>query len=70
MDSIRTTSPSPKKIRTRERQRKIPGSGVTSIKSLGITLLIAAQRQLLVAEVKASELDADCESKIEPERGR
>jgi hypothetical protein len=43
MDSIRTTSPSRKQRRTPERQRKIPGSGVTSIRSLGITLLTAAQ---------------------------
>jgi hypothetical protein len=44
MDSIRTTSPSHKKRRTPERQRKILGSGATSIRSLGITLLTAAQR--------------------------
>jgi hypothetical protein len=44
MDSIRTTSPSRKQRRTPERQRKIPGSGATSIRALGITLLIAAQR--------------------------
>jgi hypothetical protein len=43
MDSIRTTSPSRKQRRTLERQRKIPGSGVTSIRALGITLLIVAQ---------------------------
>jgi hypothetical protein len=43
MDSIRTTSPSCKKRRTPERQRKIPGSGVTSIRALGITLLTVAQ---------------------------
>jgi hypothetical protein len=44
MDSIRTTSPIHKKRRTPERQRKIPGSGATSIRALGITLLTAAQR--------------------------
>jgi hypothetical protein len=43
MDSIRTTSPSRKQRRTLERQRKIPGSGATSIRALGITLLTAAQ---------------------------
>jgi hypothetical protein len=42
VDSIRTTSPSCKKM-TLERQRKILGSGATSIRALGITLLIAAQ---------------------------
>jgi hypothetical protein len=44
MDSIRKTSPSHKQRRTLKRQRKIPGCGVTSIRALGITLLIAAQR--------------------------
>jgi hypothetical protein len=44
MDILRTTSPNRKKRRTPERQRKIPGSGVTSIRSPSITLLIAAQR--------------------------
>jgi hypothetical protein len=44
MDSIRTTSPRCKQRRTPERQRNIPGSGVTSIRALGITLLTAAQR--------------------------
>ena len=44
MDSIRTTSPSCKQRRTPERQRRIPGSGATSITSLGITLLTATQR--------------------------
>jgi hypothetical protein len=44
MDSIKKTSPSHKKRRTPERQRKIPGSGVTSIRALGITLLIFTQR--------------------------
>jgi hypothetical protein len=39
MESIRKTTPSRKKIRTLERQRKILGSGATSIRSLGITLL-------------------------------
>jgi hypothetical protein len=43
MDSIRTTSPSRKQRRTLERQRKIPGSGATSIRALGITLLTVAQ---------------------------
>jgi hypothetical protein len=43
MDSIRTTSPSCKQRRTPERQRKIPGSGATSIRALGITLLTATQ---------------------------
>jgi hypothetical protein len=43
MDSIRTTSPSRKQRRTPERQRNIPGSGVTSIRALGITLLTVAQ---------------------------
>jgi hypothetical protein len=44
MDSIKTTSPRHKQIRKLERQRNIPGSGATSIRSLGITLLIVAQR--------------------------
>jgi hypothetical protein len=43
MDSIRTTSPSHKQRRTPERQIKIPGSGVTSIRALGITLLTTAR---------------------------
>jgi hypothetical protein len=43
MDNIMTTSPSCKQIRTPERQRKIPRSGVTSIRDLGITLLTTSQ---------------------------
>jgi hypothetical protein len=43
-DSIRTTSPNRKQRRTPKRQRKISGSGVTSIRALGITLLTSAQR--------------------------
>jgi hypothetical protein len=43
MDCIKTTSPSHKKIRTPERRRKISGSGATSIRALGITLLIVIQ---------------------------
>jgi hypothetical protein len=43
MDHLRTTSPGRKKIRTPKRERKIPGSGVTSIRAPGITLLIIAQ---------------------------
>jgi hypothetical protein len=43
MGSIRTTSTSHKQRRTLERQRKIPGSGATSIRALGITLLTSAQ---------------------------
>jgi hypothetical protein len=43
MDSIRTTIPSHKQRRTPKIQRKIPGSGATSIRALGITLLTAAQ---------------------------
>jgi hypothetical protein len=43
MDSIRTTSPRCKQRRTLKRQRKIPGSGATSIRALGITLLTTAQ---------------------------
>jgi hypothetical protein len=43
MDSIRTISSSCKQRRTSERQRKIPGIGATSIRALGITLVIAAQ---------------------------
>jgi hypothetical protein len=70
MDSIKTTSPSHKQIRTPERQRKIPGSGATSIRALGITLLTVAQRSHFVAEVKASESDAGSDSESEPERGR
>ena len=45
MDSIRTAIPSHKKRRTPKRQRKIPGSGATSIRALGITLLTATQRR-------------------------
>ena len=44
MDSFRTTSLSHKQRRTPKRQRNIPGSGATSIRALGITLLTAAQR--------------------------
>jgi hypothetical protein len=43
MDNIRKTSPRGKKIRTPERQRRIWGSGVTSIRALRITLLIVTQ---------------------------
>jgi hypothetical protein len=43
MEIIRTTRPSCKKRRTSKRQRKIPGSGATSIRAFGITLLIVAQ---------------------------
>jgi hypothetical protein len=43
MDSIKTTSPIHKQRRTSERQRKILGSGATSIRALGITLLIVSQ---------------------------
>jgi hypothetical protein len=46
MESIRKTRPSRKKIRTPERQRKIPRSGATSIRALDITLLIVAQSSL------------------------
>jgi hypothetical protein len=70
MDSIRTTSASCKKIRTPERQRTIPGSGATSIRALGITLLTASQRSCFVAKVKVSESDAYYDSEREPERGR
>jgi hypothetical protein len=44
MENIRMTSPSLKQRRTPERQRNITGSGVTSIRALGITLLTTAQR--------------------------
>jgi hypothetical protein len=40
MGNLRTTSPSCKKRRTMGRQRKIPGSGVTSIRSPSITMII------------------------------
>jgi hypothetical protein len=43
MESIKKTSPSHKKIRTLERQRKILGSGATSIRALSITVLNSAQ---------------------------
>jgi hypothetical protein len=43
---------------------------VTSIRALGITLLIAAQSSHLVAEVKAFESDVGSDSESEPERGR
>jgi hypothetical protein len=38
--------------------KKYTGSGATSIRALGITLLTVAQSKSLVAEVKASESDA------------
>jgi len=44
MDNLRTTSVSRKQRRKMERRRKTPGSGATSIRSLGTTLLIAPQR--------------------------
>jgi hypothetical protein len=43
MGNIRTTSPSRRQRRTPEIKRKILGSGATSIRSLGITLLTSAQ---------------------------
>jgi hypothetical protein len=43
MDSLVKTNPSRKQRRTSERQRKISGSGATSIRAPGITLLIVAQ---------------------------
>jgi hypothetical protein len=70
MDSIMTTSPSRKQRRILERQIKISGSGATSIRALGITLLTVTQSMSLVAEVKASELDAGSDSEPKPERGR
>jgi len=39
MGKLNTTIPSHKKIRTLEIQIKIPGSGATSTRALGITLL-------------------------------
>jgi hypothetical protein len=70
IDSIRTTSPSRKQRRKPERQRKIPGSGATYIRAIGITLLIACSKQSLVAEVKAYESDVGSDSESEPEMGR
>jgi hypothetical protein len=70
MDSIKTTSPSCKQRRTLERQRKIPGSGATSIRALGITLLTASQSSRWWPEVKAYESDAGSDSEPELERGR
>jgi hypothetical protein len=69
-DCLRKTSPGRKQRRTPKRQRKIPGSGATSIRAPGITLLIVTQRSRLVAEVKASESDVGSDSESEPERGR
>jgi hypothetical protein len=43
MDSLKRTNPSCKQRRTLERQRKILGSGATSIRAPGITMLIYAQ---------------------------
>jgi hypothetical protein len=43
MVSLRTTSLSRKQRKTMERRRKIPVSGVDSIRAPAITLLIAAQ---------------------------
>jgi hypothetical protein len=43
MDNISTTSPIRMQRRTPKRQKKIPGSGATSIRALGITLLTATQ---------------------------
>jgi hypothetical protein len=47
MDSIKTTSPSRKQRRTPEKQIKILGSGVNSIRALAITFLSVAQRSHL-----------------------
>jgi hypothetical protein len=43
MDSLKKTCLGHKQRRTPERQRKILGSGVTSIRAPGITMLIATQ---------------------------
>jgi hypothetical protein len=42
-DNLKENSQGRKQRMTPERQRKIPGSGVTSIRAPGITLLIIAQ---------------------------
>jgi len=44
MGNLMKTNPSSKQRRTMERQRRIPGSGTTSIRAPSITLLITAQR--------------------------
>jgi hypothetical protein len=44
MKNLRKTSLIQKPRRTMERRIKTPGSGATSIRSLGITLLIIAQK--------------------------
>jgi hypothetical protein len=44
MRNLTETIPSHNKRRTMGRRRNIPRSGATSIRSLGITLLIVAQR--------------------------
>jgi hypothetical protein len=44
MDSLRTTGLGRKQRRTMERQRNTQGSGVNSIRSIGITQFIVAQR--------------------------
>jgi hypothetical protein len=46
MESIRTTSPRSKKIKTLERQRSILESDATSIRAIGMTLPIATQSSL------------------------
>jgi hypothetical protein len=45
-DILRTNSPGRKQRRTPERQRKIPGSGATSIRAPDITLLIATRSSM------------------------
>jgi hypothetical protein len=43
MGNLKKTSPSWKKIRIMGKQINIPGSGATSLRSLGITLFIVSQ---------------------------
>jgi hypothetical protein len=70
MGNLRKTSPSHKKRRTMGRQRKIPGSGATSIRAPGITTVDCHSKKSLVAKVKASESDVGSDSESEPEKGR
>jgi hypothetical protein len=70
MESIRKTSPSRKQRRTPKRQRKIPGKWCDFHKIPWHNIADCHSKQLLVAEVKAYELDVDSDSEPEPERGR